>query len=105
MKNTTTAVSRFRFAFSRFAILGALLLVTMSAFAAPADSPELMPLGQVKPGMKAVAYTIFSGDQIEKFDMVVLGILPDLLGPHESIILVQLVGPNVEHTAVVAALR
>jgi SpoIVB peptidase S55 len=104
MKNTTTAVSRFRFAFSRFAILGALLLVTMSAFAAPADSPELMPLGQVKPGMKAVAYTIFSGDQIEKFDMVVLGILPDLLGPHESIILVQLVGPKVEHTGVVAGM-
>ena len=26
---------------------------------------------------------------------------PDLLGPHESIILVQLVGPKVEHTGVV----
>src|ERR1700722_5588996 len=104
MKNNKTPVLRFRFAFSRFAVLGALLLVAMSAFAAPADSPELMPLSQVKPGMKAVAYTIFSGDQIEKFDMVVLGILPDLLGPRESIILVQLVGPKVEYTGVVAGM-
>jgi hypothetical protein len=63
-----------------------------------------MPLAQVKPGMKAVAYTIFEGDQIEKFDLVVLGVLPDLMGPKKSIILVQLVGPKVEHTGVVAGM-
>src|SRR5882724_5990040 len=104
MKNKTVSITGFRFAFSRLAIIAALLLFTMSTFAAPADSPEIMPLSQIKPGMKAVAYTIFSGDQIEKFDMVVLGILPDLLGPHESIILVQLVGEKVEHTGVVAGM-
>jgi hypothetical protein len=104
MKIKTLGISRFRFAFARFAAVAALLLVAISAFAAPADSPEIMPLNQVKPGMKGVAYTIFSGDQIEKFDLVVLGILPDLLGPHESIILVQLVGPKVEHTGVVAGM-
>ncbi len=92
MKTKMLGTSRFRFAFARFAAVAALLLVAVSAFAAPADSPEIMPLGQIKPGMKGEAYTIFSGDRIEKFDLVVLGILPDLLGPHESIILVQLVG-------------
>src|ERR1022692_3550616 len=86
MKKNNFGISRFRFALTRSAVLAALFLVAMSAFAAPADSPEIMPLSQVKPGMKGVAYTIFSGDQIEKFDLVVLGILPDLLGPHESII-------------------
>jgi SpoIVB peptidase S55 len=104
MKIRTFGISRFRFGFARFAVVAALLFVTMSAFAAQAGSPEIMPLGQIKPGMKGVAYTIFSGDQIEKFDLVVLGILPDLLGPHESIILVQLVGPKVEHTGVVAGM-
>jgi hypothetical protein len=104
MKTKTFRTFRFRFAFARFAAVAALLLVAISAFAAPADSPEIMPLNQIKPGMKGVAYTIFSGDQIEKFDLVVLGILPDLLGPHESIILVQLVGPKVEHTGVVAGM-
>src|ERR1017187_1559485 len=104
MKKNNFGISRFRFALTRSAVLAALFLVAMSAFAAPADSPEIMPLSQVKPGMKGVAYTIFSGDQIEKFDLVVLGILPDLLGPHESINLVQLVGPKVEHTGVVAGM-
>src|SRR5580693_661842 len=104
MKIKTFGISRFRFGFARFAAVLALLFVTMSAFAGQAGSPEIMPLNQIKPGMKGVAYTIFSGDQIEKFDLVVLGILPDLLGPHESIILVQLVGPKVEHTGVVAGM-
>jgi hypothetical protein len=104
MKTKMVAVPRFRFAFARVSALAVLLLVAMSAFAAQAGSPEIMPLSQVKPGMKGVAYTIFSGDQIEKFDLVVLGILPDLLGPHEDIILVQLVGAKVEHTGVVAGM-
>ncbi|HEY4840032.1 MAG TPA: SpoIVB peptidase S55 domain-containing protein [Candidatus Acidoferrales bacterium] len=104
MNTKTFGTSHFRFAIARFAAVAALLLVTMSAFAGQAGSPEIMPLNQIKPGMKGVAYTIFSGDQIEKFDLVVLGILPDLLGPHKNIILVQLVGPKVEHTGVVAGM-
>jgi len=104
MKTKKLGLSRFRYALAHIGVLAVFVAVAISAFAAPADSPEIMPLSQVKPGMKGVAYTIFSGDQIEKFDLVVLGILPDLLGPHESIILVQLVGPKVEHTGVVAGM-
>ncbi len=104
MKTKMFGISGFRFAFARFAAVAVLLFVTMSAFAGQAGSPEIMPLNQIKPGMKGVAYTIFSGDQIEKFDLVVLGILPDLLGPHKDIVLVQLVGPKVEHTGVVAGM-
>lgn len=81
-----------------------LFFASAAVFAVPADSPEVMPVSQIKPGMKGVAYTIFSGDQIEKFDLVVLGILPDLMGPNEPVILVQLVGPKVEHTGVVAGM-
>ncbi len=54
--------------------------------------------------MKGVAYTIFAGDQVEKFELVVIGILPNLLGPKQSIILVELKGPRVEHTGVVAGM-
>ena len=54
--------------------------------------------------MKGEAYTIFAGDQIEKFDLVVIGVMPNFLAPRESIILVQLVGPKVEHTGVVAGM-
>ena len=78
----------------------ALGVVPLSA----ADLPETLPLDQVKPGMVGEAHTIFAGDQIEKFDLVVLGVLPNLIGPRQSIILVQLKGANVEHTGVVAGM-
>jgi hypothetical protein len=79
-----------------------LLVVTSVSFAA--DQPEILPLDQVKPGMKGVAYTIFAGDQIEKFDLEVIGVMPNLIGPKQSIILVELKGPKVEHTGVVAGM-
>jgi hypothetical protein len=78
-----------------------LLLGIPSLFAA---DPEIFPLSQIKPGMKGEALTIFAGDQIEKFDLVVIGVMPNFLAPKESIILVQLVGPKVEHTGVVAGM-
>ncbi|HZC66745.1 MAG TPA: hypothetical protein VE545_09245 [Candidatus Dormibacteraeota bacterium] len=63
-----------------------------------------MPLADIRPGMEGYAYTIFAGDQIEKFDLVVLGVLDNFLGPRQSIILVQLKGEKVEHTGVVAGM-
>jgi len=54
--------------------------------------------------MQGYAYTIFAGDQVEKFDLEVLGVLDNFLGPKQSIILVQLKGPKVEHTGVVAGM-
>src|SRR5215470_18621991 len=66
--------------------------------------PETLPLSQVRPGMQGYAYTIFAGDQIEKFDLEVLGVLDNFLGPKQSIILIQLKGPKVEHTGVVAGM-
>src|ERR1700686_339148 len=68
------------------------------------QSTEILPLSQVHPGMQGYAYTIFAGDQVEKFDLEVLGIMPNFLGPKQSIILVQLKGPKVEHTGVVAGI-
>jgi hypothetical protein len=64
----------------------------------------MLPLDQVRVGMQGYAYTIFEGDQVEKFDLEVLGVLPNFLGPKQSIILVQLKGPKVEHTGVVAGM-
>ncbi len=69
-----------------------------------AESTEIMPLADVRPGMEGYAYTIFAGDQIEKFDLVVIGVLDNFLGPRQSIILVQLKGEKVEHTGVVAGM-
>src|SRR6195256_443489 len=88
--------------FTHILLLGVLLsLIAPALFA---KNPEIFPLSQVKPGMMGEAYTIFAGDKVEKFDLVVIGVMPNYLGPKESIILVQLLGPKVEHTGVVAGM-
>jgi hypothetical protein len=97
---------------SRFLILSALALasapaIASSFFIARAQAPasaEILPLSEVRPGMQGYAYTIFAGDQVEKFDLEVIGIMPNFLGPKQTIILVQLKGPKVEHTGVVAGM-
>jgi len=85
-----------------------LAVLALALSAAPTiiaqDSSQTLPLSQVHAGMQGYAYTIFAGDQIEKFDLEVLGVLNNFLGPRQSIILVQLKGPKVEHTGVVAGM-
>jgi SpoIVB peptidase S55 len=97
---------------SRFLLLAAFAFASAPAiapsfFMARAQAPtstEIIPLSQVRPGMQGYAYTIFAGDQVEKFDLEVIGIMPNFLGPGQTIILVQLKGPKVEHTGVVAGM-
>ena len=80
------------------------LTIAVLPVAAFAQSNEILPLHQVQAGMQGYAYTIFAGDQVEKFDLEVIGVMPNFLGPRQSIILVQLKGPKVERTGVVAGM-
>jgi hypothetical protein len=84
-------------------LLGAFVLIFSIPIHAD-DASAIFPLKDVKPGMKGVVYTIFTGDTIEKVDLVVLGVLENALGPKQDIILVQLLGEKVEHTGVVAGM-
>lgn len=88
--------------FALLAFSAVLCLVPLHA--AAQESQEILPLSLVRPGMQGYAYTIFAGDQIEKFDLEVIGVLENFLGPKQSIILVELKGPKVEHTGVVAGM-
>jgi len=94
----------YRFTGVLFAVLASLALTGPFLLAQAPVSSETLPLEQVREGMEGYAYTIFAGDQVEKFDLQVLGVLPNFLGPKQSIILVQLKGPKVEHTGVVAGM-
>jgi hypothetical protein len=78
--------------------------IALCPAAACPQSNEILPLDQVHAGMQGYAYTIFAGDQVEKFDLEVIGVMPNFLGPRQSIILVQLKGPKVERTGVVAGM-
>jgi hypothetical protein len=89
------------------------ILVSLAALVGPApaalhgatDPPDnIMPLDQVKPGMHGEVYTIIEGDKIEKMDLEVIGILPNLMGPKQDIILVRLVGPRAIEIGVAAGM-
>ena len=82
--------------------LALLPLVALSQ--APPTSADILPLKDVRAGMQGYAYTIFAGEQVEKFDLEVIGVMNNFLGPGQSIILIQLKGPKVERTGVVAGM-
>jgi hypothetical protein len=86
-----------------------LLVLTVAALAcvAPAfagDAPPIFPESQVKPGMTGVMYTIFQGDQIQKVDLQIIGVMPNALGPKQDVILVKLLGDQAAETGVVAGM-
>ena len=93
-----------RSAFVRVALVVAALIFAAASSLPAQQTTEILRLNEIKPGMKGVAYTIFAGDTIEPFELEVIGVLPNLLGPKQSIILVQLKGAKVEHTGVVAGM-
>jgi len=89
---------------SLYALLLAIGLLVGSLPARAADDSAIFPLSDVKPGMKGVVYTIFDGDQVEKVDLEVIGVLHNAVGPKQDVILVRLLGDKVQQTGVVAGM-
>ena len=83
--------------------LAGLLLLTVS-FAADTTQPKILPVDQIQPGMKGVAYTVFEGVKPEAMDLEVLGVLKNANGPKSDLILVRLKGNKPEYTGVVAGM-
>jgi hypothetical protein len=67
--------------------------------AALAAQTPFFPLKDVRPGMRGVGRTVFSGDKIEEFQAEIIGVL-DNIGPKESLILARLSGGPLEHAGV-----
>ncbi|HEX8891562.1 MAG TPA: SpoIVB peptidase S55 domain-containing protein [Pyrinomonadaceae bacterium] len=61
---------------------------------------RLFPLEEVKPGMKGIARTVFSGTEPEEFGVEILGVLPGFPAPRQSAIIARLTGANAERTGV-----
>ena len=60
---------------------------------------SVMPLRDVRAGMHGIGKTVFSGNQIEDFQVEILGVLENV-GPRQNIILARLSGGPLEHTGV-----
>lgn len=71
---------------------------------ANARDPRLFALEDLRPGMKGVARTVFSGAEPQEFGVEILGVLPGFPGPRQSAIIAKLTGSNVEKTGVFAGM-
>ncbi len=70
----------------------------------PKLSVPIMPLEDVKAGMRGTAYTVFEGTKPEPMQVEVLGILRNMTGPKGDVILVRLHGEKPEYTGIVAGM-
>ena len=86
-----------RLLFALFASL-ALLVVSLPA------APPYYPIDQVKPGMVATGYTVWQGDKIEPFQVHIIGVLRNVIGPRRDLILAKLEGGPLAHTGVIAGM-
>lgn len=88
--------------FKRLMLL-ALVACSPAALAA-APVPTIMPLSQIQPGQKGIGRTVFSGTRIEEFNVEILGVLENVLGPGDSMILARLEGGPLANTGVIAGM-
>ncbi|MCU1337447.1 MAG: hypothetical protein JWO19_3028 [Bryobacterales bacterium] len=61
-----------------------------------AGKVEILPLKEVKPGMQATAWTVFSGTEPEAMPVEVVGVWKNYLGPRQDVILCKLGGRGKE---------
>lgn len=80
------------------AVLGAGL-----AQALPSDPDDILPLSEVKPGMKGYGLTVFSGTAPERFDVEVISTLRNFR-PNMNLILIKTIHPRLEVTRTVAGM-
>ena len=89
------------------ALVGLLLPLPLGLRAAHADGassrPDIMPVSDIKPGMKGYGLTVFEGTKPERFDVEVIGTLKNFR-PKQDLILVKTKHPRLEITKVVAGM-
>src|SRR5262245_28859732 len=79
-------------------------LPAAAAAQAPGAPADVIPLGEVRPGMEGVGRTVFEGATIETFSVRVLGVLENAVGPRRSLILARLDGGPLARTGVIAGM-
>jgi SpoIVB peptidase S55 len=71
--------------------------------ASTAKTPGIIPLAEVKAGMKGYGLTVFQGTKPERFDIRVIGVLHNFL-PKQDVILIQSDDPRLLHSGIVAGM-
>src|SRR5689334_19298629 len=82
------------------AVLLGLAVASLPVYAAGDANPsrpkagkvEIMPVSEVKPGMKATAWTVFQGSEPEPVPIEIIGRLKNVWGPNQDIIVGKMGG-------------
>ncbi len=69
----------------------------------PVDA-TLLPLSELKPGMKGEVWTVFRGMQPEPFSVEVTGVVQNAIGPGKAMIICELTDPRVQNMGAVAGM-
>src|ERR1700680_3796256 len=64
-----------------------------------AGKPEILPLKDVKPGMHAIAWTVFQGMTPEPVPVEIIGVWKNAMGPRQHVIMAKM-GGKAERTGV-----
>jgi hypothetical protein len=87
-----------------FLVAGSLVAQVGPATPPSSATAGVFPLAEVHRGLHGVAYTVFEGTQPEAMDVEILGVLKNVLGPGQDMILARLKGSKPEYTGVVAGM-
>jgi hypothetical protein len=87
-----------------FVVAGSLVAQVNPVTPPPSATAGVFPLSEVHRGLHGVAYTVFEGTQPEAMDVEILGVLKNVLGPGQDMILARLQGSKPEYTGVVAGM-
>lgn len=91
--------------FSAFALSLFFTASIVSAPSAQAAEPEaIYPVANVRVGQKAYGLTVFQGEKVEKFDLELLGVLHNYLGPKRDLVVARLTDARLEKAGVVAGM-
>jgi hypothetical protein len=84
----------------RFGSVALTAVLTASALAILPASSTVMPIDEVRAGMTGVGRTVFDGDRREDFEVHILGVLRNIVGPQRHLIVARLAGGPLERTGV-----
>ena len=72
--------------------------------AAVGGGPQVFPVSELREGMRGTARTVFRGTKSEEFNVEILGVIPNWIGPKQDMIVGKLSGANAERTFVFAGM-
>ncbi|MBK8465080.1 MAG: hypothetical protein IPL32_04545 [Chloracidobacterium sp.] len=65
---------------------------------------QIFPVSDIREGMRGTARTVFRGNRSEEFNVEILGVMPNWIGPRQDMIVGRLSGANAERTFVFAGM-